>query len=124
VEVLERPGRRAAVQVARDELVLMEFDMDPRTDGAGPHFHRRHVDSFYVLEGELEVTVAGEVVTAQTGQLVHAVPAVVHSFRNASDNRVRFLNIHTPGERFDEYLRRRDAGEDFDHREYDMWEVD
>jgi quercetin dioxygenase-like cupin family protein len=124
VEVLERPGRRAAVQVARDELVLMEFDMNPRTDGAGPHFHRRHVDSFYVLEGELEVTVAGEVVTARAGQLVHAAPEVVHSFRNASDGHVRFLNIHTPGERFDEYLRRGDAGEDFDHREYDMWEVD
>ena len=59
-EILERGGRRAEVLVARDELVMFEFEMEPDTDGAGPHFHRQHVDSFYVLEGEVEFTVDGE----------------------------------------------------------------
>ena len=122
--MLERPGRRATVLISRDELVLMEFEMEPETDGAGPHYHARHVDSFYVLEGELEVTVAGEAVRAQPGKLVYAAPEVVHSFRNASEQPVRFLNIHAPGMRFDEYMRRMDAGEDFDHTEYDVYEVE
>jgi quercetin dioxygenase-like cupin family protein len=122
-EILERPGRRAEVKVSRDELVLFEFDMDPRTDGAGPHFHKQHVDSFYVLEGELELTVAGETVRAHTGELVHAAPGIVHSFKNASDGRLRLLNLHTPGMRFDEYIRRMDAGEDIDLAEYDVFPV-
>ncbi len=112
------------MKVSREELVLMEFEMEPETDGAGPHFHRRHIDSFYVLEGELELTVDGETVHARPGDLVHAAPGVVHSFKNSSGGRIRLLNIHTPGMRFDEYIRRMDAGEDVDPAEYDSFAVD
>jgi quercetin dioxygenase-like cupin family protein len=120
-EVLERPGRRATVLVAREELVMFEFEMEPRTDGASPHIHKQHVDSFYVLEGELEVMVDGETVRARTGDLVHAPPNVVHAFRNSSDGRLRFLNTHAPGMRFDEYIRRMDAGEKPDPAVYDQF---
>ena len=120
-EVLERPGRRAEVKIAREELVMFEFEMAPEMDGAGPHFHKQHVDSFYVLEGELEVTVAGEIVHVRAGDLVHAAPGVVHSFRNASSERVHFLNVHAPGMRFDEYIRRMDAGDKPDGAEYDQF---
>jgi quercetin dioxygenase-like cupin family protein len=123
-EVLTRRGRRAEVKVSRDELVLFEFEMAPDTDGAGPHFHRQHVDSFYVLDGELEITVAGETIRARSGELVHAPPEVVHSFKNASSEPVRFLNLHTPGMRFDEYIRRMDAGEEVDLAQYDIYDVD
>ena len=123
MEVLERPGRRAAVLVSRKELVLFEFEMEPRTEGAGPHIHRQHVDSFYMLEGELELMVDGETVHAHAGDLVHAPPNVVHAFKNSSDGRVRFLNLHTPGMRFDEYIRKMDAGQDVDLAEYDVFEV-
>jgi mannose-6-phosphate isomerase-like protein (cupin superfamily) len=124
VEVTERPGRRAVVKVSREEIVLMEFEMEPETDGAGPHFHRQHVDAFYVLEGTLEVTVAGETVHVQPGELVYAAPEVVHSFKNSSAGRTRLLNIHTPGMRFDEYIRKMDEGADVNPEEYDVWEVD
>jgi len=123
-EVLERPGRRAEVLVSRDELVVFEFEMAPETDGTGPHFHKQHVDSFYVLEGELELTVDGETVHARTGDLVHAAPGVVHSFKNSSRERARFLNVHAPGMRFDEYIRRLDAGEKPDPEQYDGFNVD
>jgi mannose-6-phosphate isomerase-like protein (cupin superfamily) len=121
-EILERPGRRAEVKVARDELVLFEFDLDPATDGAGPHLHRQHVDSFYVLDGELELTVGGRTVVARPGELLPVPPGTVHSFRNASPGHVRFLNLHTPGMRFDEYIRRMDAGEKPDPAQYDSFD--
>jgi quercetin dioxygenase-like cupin family protein len=120
-EVLEREGRRAEVKVARDELVMFEFEMAPEMDGAGPHFHKQHVDSFYVLEGELEVTVDGETVHAHSGDFMHVAPGVVHSFKNASLERVRFLNVHAPGMRFDEYIRKMDAGEEPDPAQYDSF---
>jgi quercetin dioxygenase-like cupin family protein len=122
-EVLTRKGRRAEVLLARDELVLLAFDMEPRTDGAGPHFHREHIDSFYVLEGELQVMSGKDWKTLRPGQLVAATPGTVHAFRNASDVGVRFLNLHTPGKRFDEYIRRMDASEDPNPADYDVVEV-
>jgi quercetin dioxygenase-like cupin family protein len=120
-EVLERRGRRATVLVAREELVVFEYDMEARTAGASPHIHREHVDAFYVLEGELELMVAGETVHAHPGDLVHAPPSVVHAFKNSSDGRLRFINMHTPGMRFDEYIRKMDAGEHPDPAEYDSF---
>jgi quercetin dioxygenase-like cupin family protein len=121
VEVLERPGRRAEVLVARDELVVFRFEMDARTHGAGPHHHRAHVDSFLVLEGELEVNVDREARTLGPGEIAVVPPETVHSFRNASDASARFLNFHTPGMRFDEYIRKMDAGEEPDPAEYDSF---
>jgi quercetin dioxygenase-like cupin family protein len=123
-EVLERPGRRAEVKVARDELVVFEFEIAPETDGTGPHFHKQHVDTFYVLDGELEVTVTGETAHVHSGDLVHVAPGVVHSFKNSTSERVRFLNVHAPGMRFDEYIRRMDAGEHPQPEEYDSFQVD
>jgi quercetin dioxygenase-like cupin family protein len=123
VEVLERPGRRAVVLASCDELVVIESVVEAGGGGAGPHFHKEHVDSFYVLEGELEVTVDGETKRLRPGEFVHAPPHAVHAFENASGERVRFLNVHAPGMRFDEYMRRMDAGEDFDHEQYDAFRV-
>jgi quercetin dioxygenase-like cupin family protein len=122
VEVLKRQGRRAVVKVSRDELVVMEVELE--SGGAGPHFHRQHVDSFYVLDGELELTVGGGRIRARPGMLVAVPPGVVHSFDHESPEPVRFINIHAPGMRFDEYMRRMDAGEEFDHSEYDTWVAD
>jgi quercetin dioxygenase-like cupin family protein len=121
-DVLTRPGRRADVLVARDELVLFAFEMEPHTDGAGPHLHRAHVDSFYVLEGELEVTLDGDTRQLRPGELATVPPKTVHAFRNASGGRVRFLNLHTPGMRFDEYIRRMDAGERPTPADYDSYD--
>src|SRR5213595_2535874 len=119
VEVLERPGRRAEVLVARDELVLFRFEMEARMDGAGPHHHRAHVDAFLILDGELEVTVDSERRTLGAGEIAVVSPRTVHSFRNASGASALFLNFHTPGMRFDEYVRKMDADEELDPAEYD-----
>ena len=54
---------------------------------------------------------------------VYAAPGVVHSFKNSSAGHVRLLNIHTPGMRFDEYIRKMDEGEDPDPAAYDVYEV-
>ena len=118
MDVTEREGRRAKIRVAREELVVMVFDLE--SGGAGPHLHRQHVDSFYGLEGELELEVGDEVVRLHPGTFVAVPPGIVHSFDHSGPP-VRFLNIHAPGMRFDEYMRRMDAGEEFDHAEYDSF---
>jgi quercetin dioxygenase-like cupin family protein len=104
--------RTIRIKVARPELCLFEFDALPGYTGPGPHIHREHVDAFYVLDGALEFELDGERTRADAGTFVAATPGVVHTFKNAADARVRFLNLHAPGKRFDEYFRRQAAGED------------
>ena len=58
----------------------------------------------------------------RAGDFVAVTPGTVHAFENASDARVRFLNVHAPGMRFDEYIRRMDAKEEVDSEEYDSFQ--
>jgi quercetin dioxygenase-like cupin family protein len=90
------PGEGAPVKVDRPELCLLEVTFDPGK-GVDPHFHKRHSDSFFVLEGEVEFHVGDEVVHGTPGTYVLAPPDVVHWFRNVGDEPVRMLNLHTPG---------------------------
>ena len=92
-------GERAGatmIKAARPELSLIEFEVKPG-GGVQPHYHKGHSDSFYILEGELEVHVGDEVVTATPGMYVLAPPGAVHFFRNVSATPARVLNLHTPG---------------------------
>lgn len=91
------------VKAARPELSLLEFEVRPG-GGVGPHFHKGHSDSFYVLAGELELHLDDEVVHGSVGTYVLAPPGVVHFFRNVSDKPAKALNFHTPGG-FVEYRR-------------------
>jgi quercetin dioxygenase-like cupin family protein len=90
------PGEGTPVKADRPELSLLEVAFEPGAD-VQPHFHKKHSDSFYVLEGELEFHVGDEEFTAIPGSYVLAPPNVVHWFRNVSDKPVRMLNLHTPG---------------------------
>jgi quercetin dioxygenase-like cupin family protein len=84
------------VKAARTELSLLVFEVKPG-GGVDPHFHKGHSDSFFVLEGELEMHLGDEVVIAVPGTYALAPPGVVHWFRNVSDAPMRLLSIHTPG---------------------------
>lgn len=124
-ELLESDDRRMWILAGRPELCVFAFDADPGYVGPDAHIHKQHTDAFYVLEGALEFELDGERVSAPTGTLVAATPGVVHTFRNAGDERVRFLNVHAPGVRFDEYMRRQNAGEDGRrfHESFDVYEA-
>ncbi len=123
-DVLERPGRRTEVLADLEQIAVFEFLRDGGTPGAGPHFHAEHVDSFIVLEGQLEVLTAGEPLTLQAGEAVAVPPGVVHGFHNRSAAPMRLLNVHAPSRRFVEYLRRMHAGEHVDSAEYDQYPAD
>ena len=94
--IAHAPNEGISLKADRPELSLLEITFDPGS-GVDPHFHKRHSDSFYVLEGEVEFHVGDEVVHGTPGTYVLAPPDVIHWFRNVSDAPVRMLNLHTPG---------------------------
>ena len=95
------------LKAAHPELSLLEFEVKPE-GGVSPHFHKGHSDSFYVLEGELEIHLGNDVFRATRGSYALAPPGVVHWFRNMSGAPARVLNFHTPGG-FAEYRRELEA---------------
>ena len=102
-------GASTAVMKATAETTGGAFSMSEATFPAGingppPHAHRYTTDTFYVLEGTLRVTVGGREIDAPAGSYVLVPPGVVHTFANASESRVRFLNINSPGG-WENYLR-------------------
>jgi mannose-6-phosphate isomerase-like protein (cupin superfamily) len=60
------------------------------------HVHDGEDDAFYILEGEMTFTLAGEEVAAPPGTFVLVPPGVEHGFRNDGETPVRMLNIHAP----------------------------
>jgi quercetin dioxygenase-like cupin family protein len=115
--VLLRPGEgeslfngRIVLKAAFEQLCITESHFPDARDGAEPHFHRRHVDSFYALEGGMAVLVHDEEKLLEPGAFVSAPPQVVHGFRTTS--RAVFLNLHTPDGGFADNLRARDRGEE------------
>ena len=100
-----RPGFE--IKVGRPELVVTEAIYAPGDTGPDPHVHHDHVDSFFVLEGELEWQVGPglEPHRGGPGAFVLVPRDVLHSFRNPGPEPARFLNIHAPGLGFERYLR-------------------
>src|SRR5712691_3236649 len=84
--------------------------------GADPHVHKQHSDAFYVLEGQMTFGLGPELekVVAPAGTLVLVPQGVIHSFDNASDAEVRFLNVHAPSGGFVHYLRGQTGFDSFD----------
>jgi quercetin dioxygenase-like cupin family protein len=99
----ERLGR-ATVLASNEDLSMFEYSLEPGTEPGGPHYHERHADSFYVLEGELEFRIDRRSVRTTAGSLIMAPRGAVHAFPVAIGGPARFLNLHTPGG-FDGYLR-------------------
>jgi quercetin dioxygenase-like cupin family protein len=98
-ERFEDDVRLALIKGALPHLTVLEFTAsDKGYEGPDPHTHPDHTDSFYVLEGELELTLGDETFLAGPGTFVAAPPGVRHGFKvPPGGGRVRFLNVHAPG---------------------------
>ncbi len=110
--LVDRPGLRVSLLVDVDAIGIAEVSTEP--DGLSPplHVHRRHIESFYVLEGELTFTVNGSEVRATAGSWLQVPPGVPHTFAPAGSDDVRYLDIHTPSCGFGDFVRALSAARD------------
>jgi quercetin dioxygenase-like cupin family protein len=105
--VTRRAERDVAILCGFEQLTVTFSRFVPGERGPDPHVHRRHVDAFYVLDGEMTYTFGREdrSVAAGPGTFVLIPPGVVHTFVNESDGEVRWLNFHAPDAGFAQFLR-------------------
>lgn len=76
---------------------VVEHTLEARSLGSPMHKHTYENEISCVLEGELSVMQNGEVHTAGPGQYIVKPKGNFHTFWNASDQRIRFIEIITPG---------------------------
>lgn len=76
---------------------LFRWDMAPRAGGASAHFHRTFSESFFVLDGTVEIYDGATWRATAAGDLVHVAPGGIHGFRNASDDPAAMLILFVPG---------------------------
>ena len=92
------------IRVATEQISIIEIDFDESLV-VDPHTHDDHVDSFLVLEGEVEFTAGDETVVLGPGSFIAAPPGARHGFRSAG-GRAKVLNLHTPHGGFPDGIRR------------------
>jgi len=85
-------------------FALVEHTLPPRGLGAPLHRHANEDEYSYVLEGRLGAQLGDEVVEAGPGELVRKPRGQEHTFWNAGDEPLRFLEIISPGG-FEGYFR-------------------
>ena len=89
------------------ELCFVEWALDGPFDGPDLHHRDEQVDAYYVLEGELELTIDGSVHTIGPDTLASVPRGARHTFAHRGDGAARVLNVHAPDGGFADFLRRR-----------------
>ena len=76
---------------------IVEHTVEPKSIGAPMHKHTHEDEISYVLEGELSVIQDGKVQIAKPGQYIVKPRGIFHTFWNAGNERIRFIEVITPG---------------------------
>jgi mannose-6-phosphate isomerase-like protein (cupin superfamily) len=105
-ERLVTGSRTAFLKGALPDLCFVEWALDGPFDGPDLHHHDRQVDAYYVLEGELDLTVDRTVHAVGADTLAPVPRGVGHTFAHTRPGTARVLNVHAPDGGFADFLRR------------------
>jgi quercetin dioxygenase-like cupin family protein len=94
--VAERSGWHVRLLADVEELGLSETRCELGAEADPRHIHRRHVESVYVLAGELTLTLDGRERRATAGTWVQVPAGVAHVYVCTGSDPARFLELHTP----------------------------
>jgi mannose-6-phosphate isomerase-like protein (cupin superfamily) len=97
----------ARLDVARTDneanVAIVDHTLPPHTLAAPLHRHSHEDEISYVLEGEMTVLAGEELSTVSAGESVVKGRNVWHTFWNAGEEPLRFLEVIAPGE-FSEFF--------------------
>ena len=81
----------------RGEMSVVEFALPAHAVAPPQHLHRKHEETWYVLDGELEFTIRDRHLRVGPGGWVIVPIGVPHSFSTTADAPARLLATMTPG---------------------------
>jgi len=89
-------GHKVTPLAASGDYDIMVGETPAKVQGPPPHLHHSYHESFYMLEGEMEFFVDGNIIRAKAGDFVNLPPKTLHSFNNTSEATCKWVNIHSP----------------------------
>jgi mannose-6-phosphate isomerase-like protein (cupin superfamily) len=105
--ILLFPGVSVEIKLSHaqtaDLFTSVEVFVAPSTMGPAPHLHEILDEIMYVLEGEASVLVDDEVTIIPVGGWHLRPHGIVHTFWNASDQPLRFIDFY-PNQNFEEFF--------------------
>lgn len=112
-----RPGEGRTVQIRTSTCTfkvtgeqthghfgLFEFVMEPGVDGASPHIHKHLTEIFYIAEGEVELVLNHERISAAPETLLLVPENTPHGFSNPGSMRSKLLIMFCPADSREEYF--------------------
>jgi mannose-6-phosphate isomerase-like protein (cupin superfamily) len=83
---------------------LYRWEMGPQARGPAPHLHRAISESFYVLDGVVQIFDGERWHDAHPGDFAHVPAGGVHAFRNESGAPAAMLLHFAPGAPREDYF--------------------
>jgi len=77
----------------------------PPDAGPPPHIHHNQVETFYIVEGPLEIMLGDEVYEAKAGDFVHVSIDTPHRFINRSQTPAKMIVTFVPAGDIEEFFR-------------------
>lgn len=83
---------------------LFEFVMEPGTDGASPHIHKKLSEAFYVVDGEIELVLGDRRIVAEPKTFILVPENTPHGFSNAGQTQATLLILFCPADSREQYF--------------------
>ena len=82
---------------SQGDLMIVQYTAPAHFPGPAQHVHEQTDESFYVLDGTLQVMVGETSRTIAPGGIAFVPRGVAHTFANPADEPVTMLIVMTPG---------------------------
>ncbi len=83
-------------QASRGAYSLFEYSHAAGAAGPPAHIHAFHEEAFYIMEGQLTLTIDDQIITLSPGECWVVPRGSIHRPSNRSDRPVRYLIISSP----------------------------
>lgn len=87
-----------------EDFGLYRWNMGPGRAGPDPHFHRVVSESFFVLDGVIQIQGGADWRDAHPGDFCFVPPGGIHAFRNVSGEPASMLILFAPGAPREKYF--------------------
>ncbi len=82
----------------------MEWELDPNTLGAPVHIHPDAIETYAIIEGEMEVYLNNKWINAHKGEKIVVEKGVPHTYKNTTNQVVKLYNTHEPAMQFENFF--------------------
>jgi len=99
--------RALVIQSAPDKLkdpVIMIAEIGPRESGPPLHMHPNQLETYEVLEGEVEFVLGLKKIKLRAGEKIEIPAQVPHTFKNLTTGWLRMKDTHQPALGFEEMM--------------------